>query len=87
MIAVTCLAVLMVSVAIVASALVYALFRLAVLANQVGMLQDWAGEVTYELVAQEQALEVSLMRDRMQKLELELSELQAESDSFPAEVP
>lgn len=84
----TCIGLVMVSVAMLASALVFALFRLAVLANQVGMLQDWAGEVTYELVAQEQALEVSLMRDRMQEIERELSDLQAESDSdsFPAEV-
>lgn len=70
---------------ILASSLVYLLYRVAVLTNQVGMLQDWAGQVTYELVAQEQAHEVALMRERMNDLERELAEHHDSSDSFPAE--
>lgn len=41
--------VLMVSVAIVASALLYLLVRVAVLTNEVAALQDWADDVAYEL--------------------------------------
>ncbi|MGV9635938.1 hypothetical protein ACWDO0_17330 [Nocardia rhamnosiphila] len=49
MIVVPYIEVLMVSVAIVASALVYLLVRVAVLTKEVAALQDWADEVAEEL--------------------------------------
>lgn len=86
MIAVTSIHVVVVCLMVVSGVLMCVLYRLAVLFNQVRMLQDWAGGVTYELLAQEQAHEVALMRERMDDLERELSEHHDPSDSFPAEV-
>ncbi|WP_028479109.1 hypothetical protein [Nocardia sp. CNY236] len=77
---------LMVCVVTMTAAVMYLLYRVAILTTQVGMLQDWSGEVSYELLAQEQAREVALMRDRMQDIERELTELRDWSDSSAVEV-
>ncbi len=76
----------MVCVVTMTAAVMYLLYRVAILTTQVGMLQDWSGEVSYELLAQEQAREVALMRDRMQDIERELTELRDWSDSSAVEV-
>ncbi len=64
-----------VAVAFVWSALVVGLVlaKVFTLMNAVAALEKWSGEVIYELVAQEQRLDVDLLRDRMDQVERELT--------------
>ncbi|MEG8183933.1 hypothetical protein GZH49_36290 [Nocardia terpenica] len=49
--------------------------RLFTLTHRVDSLEGWFGEVRWEMLAREQADEVQLMRERLERIEYEIAQL------------